>query len=127
MDKKPLKIAEFLVDSHLKDKNFKNLEGNLKPLNFDEAYDARKWAMDNGYQRIIVVTNAFHSRRAHYAFEKVFTGSGVEVEVAAARNPGFSEKNWWLIDKGLASYLTEPLKFAAYIVFEHSPSFVENL
>ena len=93
---------------------------------FDEAYDARKWAIDNGYKRIIVVTNAFHSRRAHYAFEKVFRGSGVDVEVAAARNPGFSENNWWLIDKGLASYLTEPLKFAAYIVFEHSPSFVEN-
>ena len=48
MDKKTLKIAEFLVDSHLKDKNFKNLEGNLKPLNFDEAYDAQ-----NYFQKLI--------------------------------------------------------------------------
>ena len=94
---------------------------------FDEAYDARKWAIDNGYKRIILVTNVFHSRRAHYAFEKVFKGSGVDVEVAAARDLEFSAENWWLIDKGLASYLTEPLKFAAYIVFEYSPSFVENL
>ena len=38
---------------------------------FDEAYDARQWALDNNYKRIIIVTNAYHSRRALYAFEKV--------------------------------------------------------
>lgn len=43
MDKKPLKIAEFLVDSHLNDKDFANLEGNLTPSNFDEAYDAQDY------------------------------------------------------------------------------------
>ena len=93
---------------------------------FDEAYDARQWALDNNYKRIIIVTNAFHSRRALYAFEKVFSESGVEVEVGAAPNPSFTAKNWWLIDSGLAAYLTEPLKFAAYIFFDHSPDFIEN-
>ena len=48
MGKKTLKIAEFLVDSHLNDKNFKNLEGSLKPSNFDEAYDAQ-----NYFQKLI--------------------------------------------------------------------------
>ena len=48
MVKKTLKIAEFLVDSHLNDKNFKNLEGSLKPSNFDEAYDAQ-----NYFQKLI--------------------------------------------------------------------------
>lgn len=94
---------------------------------FDEAYDARHWAQENNYKRIIVVTNAYHSRRAHYAFEKVFTGSGVKVEIGAAPDPSFSATNWWLVDSGLAAYLTEPLKFAAYFLVDHSPKFIENL
>ena len=93
---------------------------------FDEAYDARQWAQENNYKRIIVVTNAYHSRRSHYAFEKVFNGSGVEVEIGAAPDPSFSANNWWLIDSGLTAYLTEPLKFAAYFLFDHSPNFIEN-
>ena len=48
MDNKTLKIAEFLVDSHLNGKDFKNLEGSLKPSNFDEAYDAQ-----NYFQKLI--------------------------------------------------------------------------
>ena len=93
---------------------------------FDEAYDARHWDQENNYKRIIVVTNAYHSRRAHYAFEKVFNGSGVKVEIGAAPDPFYSAKNWWLIDSGLVAYLTEPLKFAAYLLFDHSPKFIEN-
>ena len=93
---------------------------------FDEAYDALAWSKKNNYTRIIIVTNAFHSRRAHYAFEKVFRGSGITVEVAAAPDPGYSQSNWWLIDSGLAAYLTEPLKLMAYMIFDHSPKFIEN-
>ncbi len=93
---------------------------------FDEAYDALAWSKKHDYKRIILVTNAFHSRRAHYAFEKVFKGSGIEVEISAAPDPGYSKSNWWMVDSGLAAYLTEPLKFMAYIVFDHSPDFIEN-
>lgn len=93
---------------------------------FDEAYDALAWSKAQEYARIIVVTNAFHSRRAHYAFEKVFRGSDIKVEIAAAPDPGYSQSNWWLVDKGLAAYLTEPLKFMAYLVFDRSPDFVVN-
>ena len=93
---------------------------------FDEAYDALAWAKKHNYQRIIIVTNAYHSRRSHYAFEKVFRGSGIHVEISAGPDPGFSQSDWWLIDSGLAAYLTEPLKFIAYLVFDHSPKFIEN-
>ena len=48
MVNKTQKIAEFLVDSHLNGKDFKNLEGSLKPSNFDEAYDAQ-----NYFQKLI--------------------------------------------------------------------------
>jgi hypothetical protein len=93
---------------------------------FDEAYDALAWSKEHNYSRIIIVTNAFHSRRAHYAFEKVFNESGVQVEIGAAPDPGFSQSNWWRVDSGLAAYLTEPLKFMAYLVFDHSPKFIIN-
>jgi len=93
---------------------------------FDEAYDALAWSQEHGYKRIIIVTNAFHSRRAHYAFEKVFAKSGIEVQIGAAQDPLFSARDWWLSDSGLAAYLTEPLKFVAYVVFDHSPTFIRN-
>ena len=93
---------------------------------FDEAYDALAWSKQRNYQRIIVVTNAFHSRRAHYAFEKVFDGSGITVEIGAGTDPHFSQANWWKIDSGLAAYLTEPLKFIAYVIFDQSPTLVVN-
>ena len=112
----------------IKVNSVKNYGGKiiLKGDTFDEAYDALAWAKKQGYERLVIVTNAFHSRRAHFAFAKVFEGSGVAVEIGAAPDPGFSQANWWLVDSGLAAYLTEPLKFMAYLVFDRSPKFIEN-
>ena len=39
---------------------------------FDEAEDALYYAGEKGWKRIIIVTDEFHTRRAHYAFKKIF-------------------------------------------------------
>lgn len=93
---------------------------------FDEAYDVLHWSREHGYGHIIVVTNAFHSRRAHFAFEKVFAKSGIKVDISAAANPWFSESDWWFSDSGLLAYTTEPFKFLAYALFDTHPETIRN-
>ncbi|MFP6886433.1 MAG: ElyC/SanA/YdcF family protein [Opitutales bacterium] len=43
---------------------------------FDEAADALVFAKERQWERIIIVTDGFHTRRALLAFEKVFDQSG---------------------------------------------------
>ena len=43
---------------------------------FDEAADALKYAKENDWKRLIIVTDHFHTCRALCAFEKVFKDSG---------------------------------------------------
>ena len=93
---------------------------------FDEAYDLLVFCDKENLKHLIIVTDSFHSRRALYAFKKVFQGSNITVEVSAASNEVFSEENWWLSDRGISAYLLEPIKFAVYLVSSRNVSFVKN-
>jgi len=93
---------------------------------FDEAWDLLAYSQSRGYARIIIVTDAFHTRRALYAFEKVFRGSGIVVEAMGASNAVFNEGNWWRSDSGLKSYLLEPLLLIVYFFTSSNASFLEN-
>jgi len=93
---------------------------------FDEAWDLLAYSQQNGYRRIIIVTDDFHSYRALYAFNKVFQDSGILVESMGAPNAVFNEKNWWRSDSGLKSYLLEPLLLTVYFFTRANISFLEN-
>ena len=93
---------------------------------FDEAEDALSYAKEKNWERIIIVTDEFHTRRAHYAFEKIFTNSGIKVEVAGASNEVFSTSNWWKSDVGILSYLGESIKFPIYLLWNSELKIVEN-
>ena len=93
---------------------------------FDKAHDLLVFCDKENLKHLIIVTGSFHSRRALYAFKKVFQGSNITVEVSAASNEVFSEENWWLSDRGISAYLLEPIKFAVYLVSRKNVSFVKN-
>ena len=59
---------------------------------FDEAYDLLVFCDKENLKHLIIVTDSFHSRRALYAFKKVFQGSDITVEVSAASNEVFSSE-----------------------------------
>ncbi len=86
---------------------------------FDEAQDLVKYIKQNpNTKHIILVSDAFHTRRAYFAFKKVFKANGlmaIKLEIAAANNGRFNETNWWKSESGLVSYLLEPLKFVVYL------------
>ena len=93
---------------------------------FDEAHDLLVYCIKENIKHLIIVTDAFHTRRALYAFKKIFQGSSIKIEAAAAFNEVYSEENWWRSDRGIAAYLLEPIKFAVYLLSDQNVSFVKN-
>ena len=93
---------------------------------FDEAADALAMAQKEGWKRIILVTDEFHTRRSLLAFKKVFEGSDIEVQVAGAPNELFSADNWWKSDRGIVAYFGETIKYPVYLLWDHEPKFVSN-
>jgi uncharacterized SAM-binding protein YcdF (DUF218 family) len=100
--------------------------GNGATSTFDEAEDALVYGKGKGWKRIIIVTDEFHTRRARYAFEKIFDDSGIEVEVAGAPNEVFSDDDWWQSDSGISCYVLETIKFPVYFFWDHEPTVVRN-
>jgi uncharacterized SAM-binding protein YcdF (DUF218 family) len=93
---------------------------------FDEAHDLLTFCSKEKIKHLIIVTDSFHTRRALYAFKKVFQGSDIKVEASAAPNEIFNEENWWRSDRGISAYLLEPIKFAVYMVSNKNVSYIKN-
>lgn len=93
---------------------------------FDEAEDALDYGKRADWKRIIIVTDEFHTRRAHLAFSKVLKGSGIEIQVAGAPNEVFAIDDWWESDRGILAYLGETIKFPVYWLWNHEPRIVRN-
>ncbi len=93
---------------------------------FDEALDLLAYSQSKGYTRLIIVTDEFHTRRALYAFNKLFHDSGIVVEAMGASNSVFNAKNWWRSDSGLKAYFLEPMLLCVYLFAYSNVSFLEN-
>ena len=92
----------------------------------DEAHDLLAFCSKEKVKHLIIVTDSFHTRRALYAFKKVFQGSDIKVEASAALNEIYSEENWWRSDRGISAYLLEPIKLAVYMLSKKNVTFIKN-
>ena len=81
---------------------------------FDEAAVFRQYAEANRIQRIILVTSAFHTRRARWIFEKTLAGVPVTLEMAAVPYAGFDQTDWWKNEDGLIRLNNEYIKLFLY-------------
>ena len=93
---------------------------------FDEAYDLRKYIEGKKYLHIILVTDAFHTKRALLAFKKIFDNSKVNFEMSAAQNEIFDEENWWTSDQGISAYFLESIKYPIYLFSSKNLDFIRN-
>lgn len=85
---------------------------------FDEAYDFVVFLKTHPMKHVILVTDSFHTSRANYAFKKVMDLNGhrdLKIEMSPASNEIFNETNWWKSERGIASYILEPLKYLFYL------------
>ena len=93
---------------------------------FDEAYDLLKLSEKKRYRHLIIVTDAFHTRRAYHAFKTVFKDKGIKIEMSGASNEIFNEKNWWTSDQGISAYVLESIKFPVYLLSSRNATFIRN-
>lgn len=82
----------------------------------DEAISLRRHSETNGLRSILVVTSAYHSRRALWTFRRVFKGCqtqvGLEPVGTGIQTP--PPATWWLHLRGWLIVPTEYLKIVYY-------------
>lgn len=83
---------------------------------FDEAYDVANFVKINSLKGVIIVTDEFHTKRALYAFKKIFKKQNIDIkiEVAGAKNSIFNAHNWYKTEDGLSSLISEGMKYILY-------------
>lgn len=85
----------------------------------DEALLLRSTAEAQGLRSILIVTSAYHSRRALWTFRKVFDGSGINLGVTVVP-PGEqtpTPATWWLHLSGWREVAGEYLKLIYYWLY----------
>lgn len=80
----------------------------------DEAAGAKRIALERGWTAVIVVTAKYHTRRARYAFEREFAGTGVTVQVRGSRHEQLQPDGWWRSRSDLRWVLSETQRLIAY-------------
>ena len=83
---------------------------------YDEAVLVHEHAAAQGLRSIIVVTSAYHSRRALWTWRRVFQGSGIAIGLSAAPTGGQSPNpfSWWRHPRGWAMVAGEYPKLIYY-------------
>ena len=82
---------------------------------FDEAVACKGYVEANHVQRIILVTSAFHTRRARWIFARTLAGLPVALEMVAVPYTGFDQTNWWKNENGLIALNNEYIKLVYYL------------
>jgi len=81
---------------------------------FDEATALHGFMETAHISRIILVTSAFHSRRAKWIFERELSGLPVTLEMVAVPYTTFDQTNWWKNENGLITLDNEYIKLIFY-------------
>lgn len=84
----------------------------------DEAMALRAYLHEQPLRSLLIVTSAYHSRRAHWVFRRVLGGSGTKIDVDPVP-PGVQSplpERWWLTERGWLSVAAEYAKLGYYFV-----------
>lgn len=104
-----------------------DINGGAKST-FDEARDLIIYLNKHPFERVIIVTDNFHTRRAKYAFDKIFNNSECKtiIEIAGATNQIYDESNWWKTERGLNAYVSEGFKYIIYLINDNNIKGIES-
>jgi uncharacterized SAM-binding protein YcdF (DUF218 family) len=81
---------------------------------YDEAVRLRAYASEQRAASVLVVTSAYHSRRALWTMRRVFGDSGVRVGVSPVALQTPAPSAWWLSARGWRSVAPEYPKIIYY-------------
>jgi uncharacterized SAM-binding protein YcdF (DUF218 family) len=80
----------------------------------DEAQALNRFLDSEPDTSVTVVTNGFHTRRAHMLFRHELGDRMARVHFVAAPTDRFNENNWWRHEEGFSCYATEYFKLVYY-------------
>jgi uncharacterized SAM-binding protein YcdF (DUF218 family) len=80
---------------------------------FDEARVLRDYSQAHGVRSAIVVTSAFHSRRAKWIMETTVP-RGVRIMMSPIDDQKYNQNNWWHREDGLIACQNEYIKLLFY-------------
>jgi uncharacterized SAM-binding protein YcdF (DUF218 family) len=83
---------------------------------YHEAITSRDLMQQNGWQRAIMVTDPFHSRRASMTFHAVWDEAGLTVLSSPAENSKHTVANWWRDSNRATRVIQEYVKFPYYLL-----------
>ena len=97
-----------------------SVEALLQPVasTYEEAELIRDYAQQHGLHSILIVTSAYHSRRALWVFSRVFRDTGIRIGLVAVA-PGDESPEpatWWLSVRGWRLVPTEYVKMIYYVI-----------
>jgi uncharacterized SAM-binding protein YcdF (DUF218 family) len=84
----------------------------------EEAELVRQYAEEHRLQSVLIVTSAYHSRRALWVFSRVFRDAGIRIGLVNVRT-GIDSPDpatWWLTLRGWRLVPTEYVKMIYYVV-----------
>jgi len=81
-----------------------------------EARAIRKMINTRGYKSVLVVTDTFHSTRAHLIFEDAFQGNDLIFYIHPLRDDWFNAATWWTSLAGWQTTVLEYAKLISYLV-----------
>ncbi len=82
----------------------------------EEAVNTRQLMIERGWQKVLVVTDPPHLRRALWAWHKAFSGTGLEFRIVASNANWWRPGSWWMHEKIAPAVITEYIKLFYYIV-----------
>ena len=85
---------------------------------WDEAINTYDLMRQNGWKRVLVVSDPEHIRRLSWTREHVFCGSGMSFRLITAAMPNWDATHWWR-DPGSAAYVKLELEKLLYYFFRH--------
>ena len=97
-----------------------SIEVLMKPVTgtYEEAEVIRDYAKQHGLHSILIVTSAYHSRRALWVFSRVFRDTGIRIGLFPVAPGGESPEpaTWWLSVRGWRLVPTEYVKMIYYLI-----------
>ena len=81
-----------------------------------EASGIKKRMYDLGYYSVMVVTDAWHTRRVKMIFEQSFRNTGFKVLVHPVPDSGYNKYLWWLTPDGWSKTVSEYVRILGYII-----------
>ncbi len=83
---------------------------------YDEALAAAAYLGRSAPQRLLVVTNGFHARRARWIFRRVLAGRAARITLVAAAKDDLPAEAWWQSAQGFAVISGEYMKLGFYVL-----------